>query len=273
MVSKGQFKNLEKDAKGRGAKGLAFIRYTDDGVDSPIAKFFSDDEMALIKERTGANKGDLVVFVADSAGLAAQILSAFRMDFADRLELRDDTQFNYMWVDGFPQFEYDEEKNQIIAMHHPFVNPVNEDALIALAEELKGSNQVVTPKIVDLATSIQASQYDLVVNGVELGSGSIRITRKEVQDAMFVCLGMSEAEAEAKFGFLLQALQFGAPPMAGIGIGIDRWLMVILGLDTIQDVITFPKTAGGRGLLDGCPAGADTALLEELGIRVIPSDT
>ena len=268
LVSKGQFKNLEKDAKGRGAKGLAFLRYTDNGIDSPIVKFLSAEEQTLIQNRTGAQQGDLVLFVADTRHVASSILAAYRIDFADKLELRDNKTFNYLWVDNFPAFEYDEESNQIIAGHHPFVNPDKEDALIELADELRRTEHKVTPKIVDLALSIKSTQYDFVVNGVELGSGSIRITRPDVQDAMFECLGLSKEDAQRKFGFLLEALKYGAPPMAGIGIGIDRWLMVMQGLDTIQDVIAFPKTAGGKGLMDECPAMADPALLEELRLQV-----
>lgn len=268
MVSKGQFKALEKDAKGRGAKGLAFIRYTADGVDSPIAKFFSEEEMATIQSATGAKPGDLTVFVADSVGLADQILSAFRMRFAEKLDLRDDKRFDYLWIEDFPQFEYDEEKDLIVAAHHPFVMPKNPEQLLAFADELRSSDRKVTPKAIDLALSITATQYDLVVNGVELGSGSIRITDPEIQDAMFVCLGIDDETAKSRFGFLLDALRYGAPPMAGIGIGVDRWLMVLLGLDSIQDVIAFPKTAGAKGLMDECPAPADPELLEELHLRI-----
>ncbi|MEM7262515.1 MAG: aspartate--tRNA ligase [Planctomycetota bacterium] len=269
MVSKGQFKNLEKDAKGRGAKGLAFIRYTDEGLVSPIAKFLTEDELATIQKRMSAEEGDLVVFVADTTNLADQILSHLRLTFGDQLDLRDNSRFDYLWVDNFPQFEYDEESNQVIAAHHPFVMPENPDALLAFADELRHSDGKVTPKAVDLAESIVATQYDLVVNGVELGSGSIRIVDPEIQDAMFVCLGISEEQAKAQFGFLLEALAYGAPPMAGIGIGVDRWLMVLLGLESIQDVIVFPKTAGAKGLLDDSPALADPAALEELGIAVV----
>lgn len=272
LVSKGQFKALEKDAKGRGAKGLAFIRYTPDGLDSPIAKFFGEEDLAKIQSMTGAETGDLVVFVADHAGLADQILSAFRLEFGERLGLRDDRQFHYLWVQDFPQFEYDEEKNLIVAAHHPFVMPKNPEQLLAFADELRHSDRKVTPKAIDLALSITATQYDLVVNGVELGSGSIRIVDPEIQDAMFVCLGIDEETAKARFGFLLEALKYGAPPMAGIGIGVDRWLMVLLGLDSIQDVIAFPKTAGAKGLMDESPADADPELLAELGIRVEPKN-
>ncbi len=270
MVSKGQFKALEKDAKGRGAKGLAFIRYAEDELVSPIAKFFTEEELAMIKERTGAETGDLVVFVADTAHLADQILAHFRITFADKLELRDMSRYDYTWIDNFPQFEYDEESNQIVAAHHPFVMPENPEQLLAFADELRHTDGAVTPKAVDLAESIVATQYDFVVNGVELGSGSIRIVDREIQDAMFVCLGIGKEQAESQFGFLLEALKYGAPPMAGIGIGVDRWLMILLGLDTIQDVIVFPKTAGAKGLLDDSPAFADPAALEELGIQIVP---
>ena len=144
--------------------------------------------------------------------------------------------------------------------------------VLAFADELRHSGGAVTPKAVDLALSVTATQYDFVVNGVELGSGSIRIVDPEIQEAMFVCLGIGESQAQSRFGFLLEALKYGAPPMAGIGIGVDRWLMVLLGLETIQDVIVFPKTAAAKGLLDDSPADADPAALEELGIQIVPEE-
>ena len=268
LVSKGQFKKLEKDAKGRGAKGLAFIRYTDEGLVSPIVKFLSQEDQQAIATATSASTGDLVLFVADRADICNQILAAYREQFADKLELRDPSRFHFLWVDGFPQFDYDEEKNEMVAEHHPFVMPENPDELLAFAEELERSGGKITPRALDHARAIRATHYDLVVNGVELGSGSVRITDPKIQRAMFTALGISKEEAEAKFGFLLEAMRYGAPPMAGIGIGTDRLLMVLLGLDSIQDVIVFPKTAAARGLLDGCPSPADPDVLAELGIRL-----
>ncbi len=268
QVSKGQFKNLEKDAKGRGAKGLAFIRYAPDGIDSSFAKFLSPKELAAIASASGAATGDLLLVVADKADVANQILASFRNEFGAKLELRTGGRFDYLWVDNFPQFEYDREKNLIIPAHHPFVMPENPEHLLALADELRRSDGRVTPKAVEHALEITATQYDLVVNGVELGSGSVRITDPVIQDAMFVCLGIRPEQARMKFGFLLDALSYGAPPMAGIGIGVDRWLMVLLGLDSIQDVIVFPKTGGGKGLMDECPAPADPEALAELKIRI-----
>ncbi len=269
LVSKGQFKTLEKDAKGRGAKGLAFIRYKEDGLDSSFAKFLSEDELATIQTRLGTKPGDLALFVADTRDVANQILSSYRNDFAGRLDLRDTDQFHYLWVDSFPQFELDESSGEIFAAHHPFVQPENPEKLLEFAEELKRSGGRATDRAVELALSVRATHYDLVVNGVELGSGSIRITDPELQSAMFVCLGIEPEMATQRFGFLLEALKYGAPPMAGIGIGIDRWLMVLVGLETIQDVIAFPKTSGGKGLMDECPAPTDPETLRELGLTLL----
>ncbi|MFN0058251.1 MAG: aspartate--tRNA ligase [Planctomycetota bacterium] len=270
LVSKGQFKALETDARGRGAKGLAFIRYTDEGLDSSFTKFLNEQDLAKIQRATGAERGDLLLFVADKQDLADQVLSSLRLQFGEKLGLRDAKHFNYLWVDNFPQFEYDAEKNLINAAHHPFVMPENPEQLLALADELRHSGGKATPKAVDHALAITASQYDLVVNGVELGSGSLRITDPNIQSAMFTCLGISPEQAQQKFGFLLNALSFGAPPMAGIGIGVDRWLMVLLGLDTITEVIAFPKTSAGKGLMDESPAPADPELLKELRIQAVP---
>ncbi len=267
-ISKGQFKNLEADAKGRGAKGLAFIRYTADGVDSPIAKFIGEAHMAKIKEKTGANAGDMLIFVADHARLASQILGAYRNQFGAEFGLIQKEGFRYLWVDDFPQFAYDEEKNEIVPEHHPFVMPKNEDAFMAFAEEFKRNDRKANPRIVDLALAVTATQYDIIVNGIELGSGSQRIVKPSVQNAMFDCLGMTREQANAKFGFLLEALKYGAPPMAGIGMGVDRWMMALFGIDNIQEVVVFPKHANARGMMDGSPSPAEEAQLKELGIAL-----
>ena len=266
LLSKGQFKTLEKDAKGRGAKGLAFIRYKEEGLDSPIAKFFNEAELATIQQETGAKTGDLVLFVADRKKVVNGILAEYRNQFADKKGLLDNAGHNLLWVDDFPLFEYDEEDNRLYAAHHPFTSPADEDLFFELAEEMRRSDRQVTPKIIDLAERVKANAYDLILNGKELGGGSIRIHNRKVQDAMFDCLGIGPEEAEAKFGFLLEALSYGAPPMGGIALGIDRWVMEVLGFDNIQDVIAFPKTGAGKGLMDGSPAPVDASLLDELQI-------
>jgi len=267
LISKGQFKSIEKDAKGRGAKGLAFIRYKEGELDSPIAKFFSEEELSAIQSATGAQTGDMVLLLADKRKIVDGIMAEYRVQMAERASMTPAREYYYLWVDDFPLFEYDEESNRLYAAHHPFTSPADEESFMALAEEMRRTERKVTPKIVDLAEQVKANAYDLILNGIELGGGSIRIHRKPVQDAMFDCLGIGPEEAEAKFGFLLRALSYGAPPMGGIALGIDRWIMLLLGLDTIQDVIAFPKSAGGQGLLDGSPSLVDLELLQELKIK------
>ncbi|MCA8939266.1 MAG: aspartate--tRNA ligase, partial [Planctomycetes bacterium] len=269
LVSKGQFKNLEKDAKGRGAKGLAFLRYAPEGLDSPIAKFFSEEELQTLQKLCGAESNDLVLILADKAKVVNGILADYRRTYADKAGLVAEGSYEFVWVDEFPLFEYDEETNRLYAAHHPFTAPADKEAFLALAEEMRRTDRVCTPKIVDLAEATKAQAYDLCFNGFELGGGSIRIHEKVVQDAMFDCLGIGPEEADAKFGFLLNALKYGAPPMGGIALGVDRFVMELLGYDNIQDVIAFPKTGGGKGLMDGSPAGVDSTLLDELRIKVV----
>jgi aspartyl-tRNA synthetase len=273
LISKGQFKKVEQDARGRGAKGLAYARYRAEGPDSSFLKFLTEPEQAAFKAATNANTGDLVLVIADRAKVANAILADFRLLYGAQIGLRKrghedgGKHHSYHWVDDFPLFEYDEETNRLFAAHHPFTSPHDDAAFLALAEEMRRTDRKVTPKIVDLAQNVKANAYDLVMNGIELGGGSIRIHRKEVQDAMFDCLGIGPEEARNKFGFLLDALSFGAPPMGGIALGIDRWVMEMLGYDNIQDVIAFPKSSGGKGLMDGSPSNIDAAQMKELCIR------
>jgi len=265
-ISKGQFKKWEGDAKGRGAKGLAYIRWKADGIDSSFAKFLTEAELAAFTKAVGGETGDLCLVIADRAKVANGILAEFRVQMANVIGIAPKTA-NYHWVDDFPLFEYDEESNRLFAAHHPFTAPADDAAFLALAEEMRRSDRKVTPKIVDMSEKVYAQAYDLILNGRELGGGSIRIHRKEVQDAMFDCLGIGPEEAQNKFGFLLEALSFGAPPMGGIALGIDRWVMEVLGMENIQDVIAFPKSSGGKGLMDGSPSSVDAAQLKELCIK------
>ncbi len=273
VLSKGQFKKLEKDAKGRRAKGLAFIRVLDDGsYDSSFIHLLSPEEQQALKEKLGLTPGDLVLLIADRDELASSILSEYRSQFAAKLELYPEDSFQYLWVNDFPLFEYDEETQRLYAAHHPFTSPSNEEALFELAEEMRRNNRVLSDRALELATGIKARAYDLVLNGLELGGGSIRIHKSNVQSAMFDCLGIGPEEAEAKFGFLLNALRFGAPPMGGIALGIDRFVRLLLGKKNIQEVIAFPKTASGQGLMDGSPASISQEQLDELQLQFVQAD-
>ncbi|AQS58372.1 aspartate--tRNA ligase [Desulforamulus ferrireducens] len=234
------------------AKGLAYMMINEDGsVKSPIAKFFTPEELEAIKDKLEAQPCDLLLFVADTPSVVAASLGALRVHLAERLNLIPEGMWNFLWVTDFPLLEFDPESGRYFAMHHPFTSPVEED--IPLLETDPGK--------------VRARAYDMVLNGVEVGGGSIRIHRRDVQEMMFKALGMSIEEAKEKFGFMLEAFEYGAPPHGGIAFGFDRLVMLLAGKDSIRDVIAFPKTASATCLMTQAPDVVDPAQLAELHIR------
>ncbi len=243
---------LTEEAKGIGAKGLAFIRFVEDTPTCSFSKFMTDEEMAAILERTQAQKGDVVFIIADKKNLALSVLGNLRVTVAKKLGIIPDT-YNFLWITEFPFFEYNEETGNWDAMHHPFTSPLDE------------SIEYLDTK----PEKVFAKAYDLVLNGVELSSGSIRITDPELQAKMFKALGLSDQEAHEKFGFLTDAFKYGAPPHGGMGIGLDRLVMLMCGCDSLRDVIAFPKVSNSSELMSGAPAAVDEAQLKDLSIKTL----
>ena len=235
-----------------GAKGLAYIKLTADGITSPIAKFLSEEEMKAIIEKTEAKTGDVIFIVADKKKVVASALGALRLKIGKDLELINKDDFKFLWVVDFPMFDYDEEEQRYKAEHHPFTSIKAED----LDKFLAGQTE-----------DIRTNTYDLVLNGSEIGGGSIRIFNPQIQSMVFDRLGLSQEEAKAKFGFFLDAFKYGAPPHGGLAFGIDRWLMVMLKEESIRDVIPFPKTNKGQCLMTEAPNTVDEKQLEELFIK------
>ena len=235
-----------------GAKGLAYIKLTADGITSPIAKFLSEDEMKAIIEKTEAKTGDVIFIVADKKKVVHSALGALRLKIGKDLDLINKDDFKFLWVVDFPMFDYDEEEQRYKAEHHPFTSIKAED----LDKFLAGQTE-----------DIRTNTYDLVLNGSEIGGGSIRIFNPKIQSMVFDRLGLSQEEAKAKFGFFLDAFKYGAPPHGGLAFGIDRWLMVMLKEESIRDVIPFPKTNKGQCLMTEAPNTVDGKQLEELFIK------
>ena len=247
---------LVEFVKGIGAKGLAWIRWTDESISSSFAKFMSEDEMQAILAKAGAEKGDVVLIVADADdNTVLSTLGAVRTECAKKLDIIKDG-YNFLWVVKFPFFEYDKESGEWLAMHHPFTSPTDE-----CMDKLDGNKG-----------EVYAKAYDMVLNGIELSSGSIRITNPDLQKKMFEMLGLSDEEAYEKFGFLMDAFKFGAPPHGGMGIGLDRLVMQMLKAPTLRDVVLFPKVQNASEPMTNAPAGVDKQQLIDLGISVISEE-
>lgn len=243
---------LQEFAKIYGAKGLAWVKVTEDGLNGPIAKFFSEEETVSLQSLTDAETGDLVLFVADKESVVNASLANLRNKLGQDLGLIKEDQFNFLWVTDWPLFEYDEEAGRYFAAHHPFTAPKKEHAELLKTDKDK----------------VQANAYDIVLNGYELGGGSIRIHDQEMQAKMFEALGFTQEEAEDQFGFLMNAFKYGAPPHGGIALGLDRMVMLLAGRTNLRDVIAFPKTASATDLMTEAPSTVDEAQLQELSLKL-----
>lgn len=250
--SRKDINSLEDYAKTYGAKGLAWIKITDEGITSPIAKFLTEEELNRILERMNGERGDLLLFVADKDSVVFDSLGNLRNEVARRLNILDDNDIKPIWIVEFPLFEWDEEENRYVAKHHPFTHPMDEDIdLLETAPE-----------------KVRAKAYDIVINGEEIGGGSIRISDADLQRRMFKALGFTEEEAWNKFGFLLEAFKYGTPPHGGIAYGFDRLIMTLTNTSNIRDVIAFPKTQSATCLMTDAPTYVSDEQLKEAHIKL-----
>ena len=253
VLTRKEIDKLVEFVKGIGAKGIAWARYAEDGtVASSFAKFLSEEEMAAVTAKADAKPGDVVLIIADKERVTLPVLGALRQNVAKKLDIVPQDKYNLLWIVEFPFFDWDEELGQFVAMHHPFTAPLEE----------------CLPYLESDKANVRATAYDLVLNGIELASGSIRITDPVLQKRIFSLLGLSDEEAYQKFGFLTDAFKYGAPPHGGIGLGLDRLCMQMLRLDTLRDVVAYPKVQNASEPMTECPANVDTAQLDELGIEL-----
>ncbi len=254
ILTRKEVDKLTEFVRGIGAKGLAWARIGDDGaVASSFAKFMTEDEMKAIMDKCGAENGDVILIVADKADTTLSVLGSLRQVVAKKLDIIPQDKFNLLWVVEFPFFDWDADLGQFVAMHHPFTAPLEECLEYLETDKAK----------------VRANAYDLVLNGIELASGSIRITDPDLQKRIFNLLGLSDEEAHEKFGYLTDAFKYGAPPHGGIGLGLDRLVMQMLRLETLRDVIAFPKVQNASEPMTDCPAVVDTEQLDVLGIGLI----
>lgn len=244
---------LTEHAKGIGAKGLAYIRWADETPNCSFNKFLKESELDNLIAQLGAEKGDCIFIISDKTALALSVLGALRLIIAKELDIIPQDKWNYLWITEMPFFEQDEETGEWVAMHHPFTMPMEE--CIEYLDTDKGK--------------VRAKAFDLVLNGTELSSGSMRITDCALQNKMFELLGMEQEEIDAKFGFLVEAYHYASPPHGGMGIGLDRLAMIICGADSLRDVTAFPKVQNASELMSGAPSTIDNIQLDELGIRVV----
>ena len=254
VYTRKEIDKLTEYVKGIGAKGLAYVRWVDE-PNASFKKFMTDEELSAIYERLGAEKGDVIFIVADKNSTVLSTLGALRLKIAKALDIIPD-EFRFLWIVDFPFFEYDEESGEWVAMHHPFTMP-KEECLQYLDTD---------------PSKVIAKAYDLTLNGTELSSGSMRITDYELQQRMFKALKLTDEEIEAKFGFLVEAYKYGAPPHGGMGIGLDRVTMLMCGTDSLRDVTAFPKVQNASELMSACPSAVDGESLDVLGISVKPQE-
>ena len=248
---------LVEHAKGCGAKGLAYLCINEDGsYKSSFAKFMTEDELKALVEKMNGKPGDLLLFAADKNKIVWNVLGALRLQLGEELGLMDENQYNFLWVTEFPLLEWSDEENRFMAMHHPFTMPMEED----------------WDKIDTDPGAVRAKAYDIVLNGTELGGGSVRIHQDDIQEKMFEVLGFTKERAHEQFGFLLDAFSYGVPPHAGLAYGVDRMIMHMVHADSIRDVIAFPKVKDASDLMSEAPGTVDEKQLEELGIQIIATE-
>jgi aspartyl-tRNA synthetase len=251
--TRSQMDNLVDYTKSLGAGGLVYFKWTDAGIETAVEKFLGKESVRAIAAEMGVRKGDLVLLVADTWSRAYTVLGALRLEMGKRMNCIDETKNALLWVTDFPMFEFSQEEQRFVAVHHPFTAPHPDDVAILESDPGKA----------------RARAYDLVVNGNEIAGGSMRIHDRELQSRVFTLLGIGEEEAKKKFGFLLSAFTYGAPPHGGIAFGFDRMVMILTGMKSIRDVIAFPKTASAMSLMDESPSDVDEQQLRDLHIRTV----